>query len=206
MAHSPLLLHLAVAGDLGWLLLIRAPKLHTLEIGGCPPKGFPKYGIIQTIRSASSQLSQPCEWILRPTTLICQIPTTIEDLTWFLGDALSIQSLTIKVDPQLKSELCSWLLSVAPKEQAPLCGRIRTEDGDGLEYQETPQYVQKLNICPNLVSLTLSLEWPQRDTDYWTHLSRKILGARSTNGATLESITFEWSDGNKLTRRVEECQ
>lgn len=123
------------------------------------------------------------EYKLRPSILILNTPVAFNLMALFLQKFPSVEKLAILVDPGLKNdkEKLIQIFTLIPEN----IGSVQAND------------CEKRQLCPNLTSLWLRLDWNQEDCEDWMNVSNLILDERS--GGIVNGITCEWVDGNRIT-------
>jgi hypothetical protein len=129
----------------------------------------------------------------------------LEDLIWFLEHTPSLRNLTVLVDPRVKSDMLNYFHGFCKVDLIPESPQDSQTDQMASDYQYQPtKYLKRWTLCPDLISLTLSLDWPQTDTNIWMPLIETTISSRCIHDAAMESVACEWSDGNRITRTTKE--
>lgn len=171
----PHLLSLTISsGELWPLSLFQADNLNTL----CVEKPLAS---LKNSNGIVVRLLSEFNYKLSPSTLILNTPLEIPTIVWFLRRSPRINSLSVLLDIKVKSDFKELVKQIV--------SRWKDVQGNKL--------VDKWHLCPDLTTLELRLDWQQQDTNYWMTQAQKILRGRSIG--IMESVTCEWSDGNRIT-------
>lgn len=145
------------------------PNLQTLEFANDDMQ-------IQEASEAVGEMMEYNHWNLPATNVILRLRLIPETICTFLNYAPNIEHLTILLDDPRHN----WgsLLDIL------LQSSVDNHKRDRWDY------------CPNLVSITLMLDWLQTDTVVWTEFAMNVIEARRVG--PMKSVLCVWDDGNEI--------
>jgi hypothetical protein len=132
-------------------------------------------------REALSRVLTADQFQLFPSTIYLYLSLTPDLLASFLAKSNSLKHLFVHVDP-------------TDMEAFTGCFTSQHKGKEG-----------ERKLCQGLMTLTMFLAGNQAATSRWIEVACRILRGRSGPATTLESVSYEWEWGQKITVTMEEA-
>lgn len=164
-------------GQLWPLVYFRADALEKLCIDA-------PLGSLKESTAIINRLLDRSDYRISPFILVLNTPLRLRTMLRLLQRSPRIRNITISINPLVESIAYELFEEIVHSNR---------QEGDNIRATDTKRSWQ---LCPDLTTLHLLLDWAQVDTDYWTEKAHGILRGRS--GGPMESVICEWSDGNRI--------